>query len=316
MSPLLSIIIVNYKTPELVIQCLESIYKETTTTDFEILVVDNCSKDNSKELVLAEFSKVRWVQNESNEGFGRANNIGIEKARGKMVLLLNSDIIVVDKAIDAAVARLQNDDDRVGLATCQLLNADGTQQRSIYFYNASYSEIWGYNLLVDYFRRKKNRTNNSREIQAVNGAFILFDKERLLEVGHFDKDFFMYAEEIDWCRRVIDKGLLLKQYKDVNVIHLEGRSGESDWSAKQRKVSGMLLFLKRYGRMGVIGLLLVNAVNTVTNFFLCWKLDIAYRKRFFENYFLFWKIVHFYFVVLFSYSSKPNSSKLPLKVSF
>ncbi|MEY4860818.1 MAG: hypothetical protein RL059_517 [Bacteroidota bacterium] len=105
----LSIIIVNYKTPSITVDCIESIYKQNSTLNFEIIVVDNDSQDNSETFVTEKFSEVIWINNHSNEGFGRANNIGIKKSKGEFILLLNSDTIIIDNAIQTALSRLKSD---------------------------------------------------------------------------------------------------------------------------------------------------------------------------------------------------------------
>ena len=92
-NKILSIVIVNYRTPELTIRCIESVYA-TTKTQFEIIVVDNASGDDSRDRICSSFGDVVWIQNEVNDGFGRSNNIGVSKAKGKYILLLNSDMIL------------------------------------------------------------------------------------------------------------------------------------------------------------------------------------------------------------------------------
>ena len=96
----LSIIIVNYKTPDLVIQCIRSVYQETLRHPFEIIVVDNDSQDDSQARILAAFPGVTWIQMNYNSGFARGNNAGIRQATGEWILLLNGDTLVLDGALD------------------------------------------------------------------------------------------------------------------------------------------------------------------------------------------------------------------------
>ena len=124
----LSIIIVNYKTPQLLADCLRTVYAQTTAISFEVLVVDNDSGDNSRELVTRAYPAVQWIQMPYNAGFARANNEGIRQAKGKAVLLLNSDTLVEDQAIEKNY-RLFMAADYVACGV-QLLNADRTPQIS------------------------------------------------------------------------------------------------------------------------------------------------------------------------------------------
>lgn len=300
----LSIIIVNYKTPKLTFDCIESIYNQNSTLNFEIIVVDNDSQDNSETFVTEKFSEVIWINNHSNEGFGRANNLGIKYSRGKYILLLNSDTIVINNAIETAFNKLKEEDEEIGLITCQLLNKDGSLQKSFYTKNASYKEILGYNLFYDFFF-KSNKKNDSKDIMAIHGAFMMFEKEKIGKFGCFDQDFFMYAEEFEWCYRLLKNGLKLKIYNDVTIFHLEeGSSVNKEWNIKQRYVSNALLFKKTRGNLGLITYLLINLFNTIVNFLLLWKTDKNYRKDYFRTQKLFWLIILYYFEILLCFSSK------------
>src|SRR5690554_3771066 len=95
----LSIIVVNYKTPHLTLRCLESIFNSNISISFEVIVVDNYSKDHSKRIIRDKFHKVVWIQSKYNSGFGRGNNLGIIKAKGEYILLLNSDLVVEKNTI-------------------------------------------------------------------------------------------------------------------------------------------------------------------------------------------------------------------------
>ena len=105
----LSVILVNYKSPQLVLDCIESIYRETKTISFEIIVVDNFSEDNSGELILQKFASVIWIPMSYNAGFARANNRGIQAAKGDYVLVLNTDTIIQENALDKVLTLFRSD---------------------------------------------------------------------------------------------------------------------------------------------------------------------------------------------------------------
>jgi GT2 family glycosyltransferase len=301
----LSIIIVNYKTPSITVDCIESIYQQNSTLNFEIIVVDNDSQDNSEAFVTEKFSEVIWINNHSNEGFGRANNLGIKKSKGEFILLLNSDTIIIDNAIENALSRLKSDCDNTGIITCQLLNKDGSLQKSFYTKNASYKEILSYNLFYDYFLRSSKK-NDSNDIMAIHGAFMMFEKEKIEKVGYFDQDFFMYAEEFEWCYRLLKNGLKLKIYDDIFIYHLEeGSSINKDWNIKQRYLSGALLFKKTHGSLGLLLYLSLHFINLVTNSILMWKLDKKYRNEFVKSQKFFWILCGEYFRIFNNRFNKP-----------
>lgn len=244
----LSIIIVNYRTPDLTTRCIESIYA-TTRCCFEIIVVDNASGDDSKERICAAFPDVIWVQNNANEGFGRANNLGVQHAKGEYLLLLNSDMVMQESTIDFCLEQIKKDD-RIAAYTCKLLNIDGSTQN---------------NLSKDIVDLKRNLNNNIvfvkifgevpvkvTKIRAIMGAFMLMRKSVFWEFGGFDPDFFMYFEEIDLCRRMLESG---KYYFDhtaaVSAIHKhEGSSTGKLWNRRQRILSESLMVYKMYGYSG------------------------------------------------------------------
>ena len=301
----LSIIIVNYKTPSITVDCIESIYKQNSTLNFEIIVVDNDSQDNSEAFVTEKFSEVIWINNQSNEGFGRANNLGIKKSKGEFILLLNSDTIIIDNAIQNALSRLKLDNDNTGIITCQLLNKDGSLQKSFYTKNATFNEILSYNLFYDYFFRLSKK-NDTELIMAIHGAFMMFEKGKIEKVGFFDQDFFMYSEEFEWCNRILKNGLKLKIYDDIFIHHLEeGSSINKEWNIKQRYLSGALLFKKTHGSLGLLLYLSLHFLNLLTNSILMWKLDKKYRNEFVKSQKYFWSLTKGYFKILFGTYQRP-----------
>ena len=138
----LSIIIINYKSATHVLNCIKSIYEQTHKYQFEIIVVDNNSEDNSEAKIRKEFSDVKWIQSGYNAGFARANNIGIKASQGEYILLLNADTIVEDNALDKTVDLIKTKKDAAACGV-QLLNPDGTHQIS-----GAYFKTGGLNVLL------------------------------------------------------------------------------------------------------------------------------------------------------------------------
>lgn len=304
---MLSVIIVNYKTPQLTKACIESVMK-SSFTDFEIIVVDNASNDNSKEIVCSEFSGVVWIQNSSNEGFGRANNLGIDVAKGEYILLLNSDVNVNEDTIEKCIIHLKQDTD-IGVLGCKLLNADLSPQKSWYYYIADYKGVLKYNLLLDYLHKFKQPL----KIKAVMGAFMMMPTKVVKEAGKFDPDFFMYAEEIELCHRISKRNYKIEYFEDAVAIHDHGASSDNKWAIKQNYLSEALLFYKIRGFWGYKLYHLLFAFNSLTNLVLMWKLDKDYRKGFLGMLKAYYSNFLHYFVIPFKYSRKIGNGERLLK---
>lgn len=274
----LSIILVNYKSTQLVLHCIESIYQETKLHSFEIILVDNDSKDECRQKVLTEFPEVQFFALDYNAGFARANNAGIAIATGDFILLLNTDTIILDGAIDKSIHLLQQNEMAVG-AGVQLLNPDRTTQISgAHFIKGGLNTLLPLPYLGRLIRwlgyRFKSTIPSVQtitddiEVDWIVGAYMLIKKEVLPKTGLLDNDFFMYAEEIEWCSRLRKHGRLML-FAEPKVMHIGGGSsgdyytttenenGKNLWDIKGRQiiVSTMLRIRKQFG---VCWFLLIN----------------------------------------------------------
>jgi len=291
----ISIIIINYKSAKLVLDCIESVYLQTKQNSFEIILVDNNSEDNCRELVLAKYPAIVWLQMGYNAGFGRANNAAFEIAKGELILLLNADTIILDGAIDKAAGLLRKHPEAIGCGV-QLMHPDMTKQIS-----GAYDIKGGLNSLLPlpytgnlirslgYLSKSTvpsiTQFDDATEIDWIVGAFIMVKKGLLKKSGYFDPDFFMYAEEIEWCYRLRKNGKLLL-FSEPKVIHLlggtsndyynttENENGRNVWNKKGRQIiiSNMLRIRKQLG----LYWLFVNASVYLLNipvFFICLSFD-------------------------------------------
>lgn len=270
MPVVLNIVIVNYKTPQLLRDCLYSIYKQPWTIGFEVTVVDNASNDYSQALITATFPQVKWIQLPYNAGFARANNEGIRQAKGDAVLLLNSDTLVEDHAIEKCYLQfIQSDYVACGV---QLLNEDRTPQISgNYFMTGSLNNLLPLPYIGYFIKwlgnavkvKKPNVPHAQAEVVVdwINGAFLMVKKTAIDKAGLLDEDFFLYAEEVEWCSRLGRIGKMCI-YGQFHVVHLQGAtanetfgsSGKGYYNLYDRKGLQIMLsnFLRIRKQMGVV----------------------------------------------------------------
>jgi hypothetical protein len=215
------------------VNCLASAFKFPSAAGFEWIVVDNDSKDNSKETITDKFPAVRWIDMGYNAGFARANNEGIRQSSGEAVLLLNPDTLIIEDAIATTYKRMQAEADCIAAAP-QLLNADGSPQiTGNFFMKGGLNHLLPLPYLGKFLRmlallagvKKTNiqRANNVESVDWINGAFLMVKKTAIEKAGLLDEDFFLYAEEIEWCSRLKKQGRLLV-YGDLFTTHLQGET--------------------------------------------------------------------------------------------
>ena len=207
--------------------CLNSIYETVKDIDVEIYVVDNNSTDGSQAAVKNGFPDVKLIENETNTGFGYANNQALRIMQGRFALLLNSDAVLKENAIKKLLAFMAGTP-RAGIAGVQLLNDDGSRQNSIDNFPSTETEIFNKSILRFFFPGKypsKNRSYQGPiEVDSVIGACMMVRKEAMDDVGVFDEDYFIFLEETDWCFRMNKKGWKVFHVPDAEVFHLSGHS--------------------------------------------------------------------------------------------
>jgi GT2 family glycosyltransferase len=224
----LSIIIVSWNTKDLLVQCIESIIKTTFKVNFEIIVVDNNSSDNSVEYVKNNFPDVQLICLDNNYGFAKANNIGIKASKGNYISLINSDIIVLDNCIDNLINHLEINSD-IGLIGPKILNANYSFQATCRrFPNLinTLSQSFGLNYFfhnTDFYLREKDLTE-TKEVEALTGCFWIVRKEAFEQIGTLDEHFFFYGEDVDWCKHLSETTWKTVYFPYSKAIHLGGAS--------------------------------------------------------------------------------------------
>lgn len=226
---MLSIIIVNWNTREMLRDCLRSVERGLAGDPVQIIVVDNGSSDGSAEMVEAEFSGATLIRNTDNRGFAAANNQGFAVAHGRYTLLLNSDTLVHGDVLQKSVAYMDGHPD-VGAMGCRVLNADGTVQltcsefptifnvflQATGLWKLPWPRVLGKKLMTHWAR------DTEREVQVISGCYLMIKSGALTEVGSLDEAFFFFGEETDWCQRARNSGWRLMFAPVGEITHYGG----------------------------------------------------------------------------------------------
>ncbi len=228
----ISIIIVSWNTCQTTCNCINSIYEYTKNLLFEIIVVDNNSSDDTVKTIQKDFPHVKIINNSENLGFGCANNQGMDISNGDYLLLLNSDTILTEDSL-SKIYLFAKENPNAGVIGCKILNPDNTLQHSCVNYPRLKDKLF-FALGLSYCFPKSKVFNHERmqwwkhnkvcEVEAITGCFMLVKKQIFEETGGFDERFFMYCEEIDWCKRITNSGWKIIFTPCTHIIHYGGVS--------------------------------------------------------------------------------------------
>lgn len=223
----LSIVIASWNTKALLLECLQSLIRATQCKRMEIIVVDNASADGSPEAVQAHFPEVRLIRNPANLGFAKANNIGIARSRGKYVCLVNSDIAVLPGCLDRMLEYMEAHP-AVGMLGPRVLNPDLTLQSTCRRFPNLWnnfveaiavdklfprSRVWGGQFIAAVPR------DHACRVDVLAGCFWMIRREALSGVGLLDEQFYIYGEDLDWCKRFWETGWEIVYFPFAEAIH-------------------------------------------------------------------------------------------------
>lgn len=242
-----SIIIVNYNTEKLLESCINSIYEKTKEISFEIIIVDNCSSDNSRNLVKTKYPQITLIEPTENLGFGRANNLGAQYAIGKYLFLLNTDTSLINNAIKALFDFMENDD-MIGVCGGNLYHLNGKPNFSFANILPSLLSVFLYRTrLLSYIPLIRECYNNKgvpMKVKVIIGADLMIKRAEFYKLGGFDPGFFMYIEDTELCYRVYKSGKQIYSVPDAKIIHLQGKSSNTDQKYFMEVTSYYLYFKK------------------------------------------------------------------------
>lgn len=252
----LSIIIVNWNTRDLLIQCLQSL-DDTAESEFDVWIVDNGSSDGSVAAVREQFPHVHLIANSENVGFVRANNQVLARCQGRYVLLLNSDTEALPNSVDETVEFMETHPN-AGILGVRLLNPDRTFQASY----TVFPTLWREFLILSGLGRWLIRPSfpsygpqvevgPQKIVGYMEGAYLMARREAVKQVGGLDERIFMYAEEVDWCYRFHQAGWEVWYLPQTPIVHHGGQSTKK----RQRRMEAELyrsrvyFFRKHYGKI-------------------------------------------------------------------
>jgi GT2 family glycosyltransferase len=248
-APAISILIVSFNTRDVLRECLESVKLSSRNLAVETIMVDNCSRDGSVAMVREEFPWVRVIESPENLGFGRANNLAFEAARGQYIVLLNSDAFLQSNTLCLSLEKMKADPS-VGLASGRLVGRDGELQPSARMFPSPIRQLLVISGLADRYPRSRffgqaDRTwadpMQAAEVDWVPGAYSIIPARILHEHGFFDPRFFLYYEEVDLCLRIQNAGFKIMYWPEICIVHVGGESSRQVTSLEMSKTGAQLV---------------------------------------------------------------------------
>ena len=254
----ISIIIVNWNVRGLLYNCLQSIFLFAKETDYEVIVVDNDSKDGSREMLRAlarEHKNLHVILNNENAGFARANNQGLRAARGRYALFMNPDMEFLENTAKKMLDYMETHPD-AGAVTCGLRYGSGRRQPNVKRNPTFLSQVWILYKLHHFFQPaffKKYLAKDfdySREqaVEQIMGAFVFAPRDLIIKIGGWSEDYFVWWEDVDLCRRLQSVNEKIVYTPISRVLHHEGRSFFQQKSLKRQKNfnRSLLVYFKKY----------------------------------------------------------------------
>lgn len=248
--------------------CLRSVEAAITNIDAEIIVVDNNSPDDSCQMVKQLFPKIKLIENKSNDGFSKGNNIGVSHAQGEYLCILNPDTVVAEDAFEILLKFAEAKSD-LGILGCKLVDGKGQflpeSKRNIPTPMVSIKKILGNS--KPYYATHVNE-NEIGKVSVLVGAFMLVKKSVYLEVKGFDEDYFMYGEDLDLSYKILKVGYQNYYNPETTVVHFKGESTLKDKTyAKRFNGSMQLFFEKHFEANWLFNVLIWFGIKIVSIFF-------------------------------------------------
>jgi GT2 family glycosyltransferase len=289
----LSVVIICWNDLKVILDCISSVYAETSGIDYEIIVADNASSDGSVAAIREHFPKVRIVENPENAGFGKGNNAGIRVAEGEYILILNPDTIVRDRALDKLVDYAARHPEG-GAFGCRVLNPDGSVQLSAHPLPTLWTSLikalglrWPGRLWAGFCSDSYPNWDgrSERQIGFQGGCCLLVRGQHLKELGGFDERFFHQYEDADLCRRIRDSGRPILFFPGAEITHIGGQN-RGTYSIKvelETERSKYRYFYKYYDARGVVWIRKISILGLALRSAACRILNALRRDEALKN---------------------------------
>ncbi len=237
-------------------QCLQSVYKSEVDFEYEVIVIDNNSIDGSQLLITQEFPEVDYIYMNENLGFGKGNNIGIQKANGEFTLLLNPDTVIGEETLQKCVDKISSDTN-IGALGCKMVDGSGVFLKeskrgfptimSSFFKLSGLSRIFSSTAFFNGYNQGHIGENETASIDVLCGAMMLIRTKLLKDLGGFDPAFFMYGEDIDLSYRIKEKGKDIVYFPETSIVHYKGESSKRN-KLKYYKMfyEAMIVYVKKH----------------------------------------------------------------------
>jgi GT2 family glycosyltransferase len=281
-----SVVILSFNTLELTRLCLQHIRNsDTKGMNLEVIVCDNASEDGTEAMIHKEFPDVVFIQNGKNVGFAAGNNPGIRRARGRYIVLLNSDTEVSKSAL-GTMLQFMDTHPKAGAATCKLVLMDGSMDPAChrgfptpwaaFTYIAKLEFLFPKSRVFGQYHQGYKDLRTPHQVDSISGAFFMVRREVVDKIGLLDEDYFMYAEDIDWAYRIKKAGWEIWYNPVVAVLHKKKQSGRANRLRKRRVTTEIyfhtynwLFYKKHYEKVyGPIVTFFVNTFYKTRLFFL------------------------------------------------
>jgi len=259
----ISIIIVSWNVSELLCKCLKSIYTNANGLSLQVIVVDSGSADDSCDMVRGVFPQVELFDMQKNVGFPAGNNIGIQAAVGRNIYLLNPDTEIIGDALRTMLDKIESDT-QLGLIGSWLQYPDGTIQSSrrrfptvwTGLFESTWLEPYAPKSVLDHYLMREQADDRPCEVDWVMGASMFASRQAVEAVGGLDEGYFMYSEELDWCKRIKEAGFKIIWSPDAKVVHHLGAT--SDQASTRRHINfnrAKLRYFRKYHGIGASGVI-------------------------------------------------------------
>lgn len=250
-----SIIVLSYNTRELLRKCIKSIYDTTKRISFEVICIDDNSFDNSADMIEKEFPQVTLIRNKTNLVYSKSNNIGMRISKGRYVVLLNSDVLILKDVFDEMV-QFMDTRPEAGVASCKLINPDGSIQYCVrrlpnlttaFFQSIGWHNLFPNSKITNKYYQKQLDYDTVFKADSIGTTCFMIRRELLNTVGYLDEQFPLFFTDLDYNKRIRDMGYDIYYIPHIKIIHYGGQSiNQQTYKQLIEQHKGIYRFYKKH----------------------------------------------------------------------